>query len=115
MNQSKIRLSNADKTVDLPGAQVIGISTTAMSERSHGRATIRFLLKDQNALGVEPFGSVSDWFEDDAMVGLKIDDLELVKGCKVREYHLNISSGDLYIQLFVPFTAQEVRGWFITS
>ena len=115
MNQSKIRLSNADKTVDLPGAQVIGISATAETERRYGRATIRFLLRDKNALGVEPFGSVSDWFEDDAMVDLKIDDLELVKGCKVRECSLNISSGDLYIQLFVPFTAQEVRGWFLTS
>ena len=115
MDQSKIWVSNADKTVDLPGAEVIGISATAETERRDGRATIRFLLKDQNALGVEPFSAVSDWFEDGAMVDLKIDDLELVKGCKVRECSLSISSGDLYIQLFVPFAAQEVRSWFITS
>ena len=115
MDQSKIWVSNADKTVNLPGAQVIRISATAETERSSGMATIRFQLKGPNALGVEPFGSVSDWFEDGAMVDLKIDDLELVKGCKVRECNLNISSRDLYIELFVPFTAQEVRGWFITS
>ena len=115
MNQSKIRLSNADKTVDLPGAEVIGISATAGSERRYGGATIRFLLKDQNALGVEPFGSVSDWFEDGAMVGLKIDDLELVKACKVRECSLNISSPRLHIVLFAPFAAQEIWGWPIIS
>ena len=115
MNQFKIRLSNADKTVDLPGAQVIGISATAVSEHSHGRATVRFLLKDQNALGVEPFGSVGDWLAEDTMVDLKINDLKLVAGCKIRECNLSISSGDLYIALFVPFTHQEVRGWFITS
>ena len=115
MNQSKIRISNADNTVDLPGARVIGITATGMSERSHGRATVRFQLKDENALGVGPFGSVSDWLQEDAMVGLKVDDLELVEDCKVRECNLDISSRTLSIQLFVPFTAQEVRGWFMIS
>ena len=115
MDQSKIGVSNADKTVDLPGAEVIRISATAETERRNGRATIRFRLKDQNALGVEPFGSVSDWFEDGAMVGLKIDDLALVEGCKIRECNLNVSSRRLHIELFVPFAAQEVRGWFMTS
>ena len=63
----------------------------------------------------ELFGSVSDWLQEDAMVGLKVDDLELVEDCKVRECNLDISSRTLYIQLFVPFTAQEVRGWFMIS
>ena len=63
----------------------------------------------------EPFGSVSDWLQEDAMVGLKVDDLELVEDCKVRECNLDISSRTLYIQLFVPFTAQKVRGWFMIS
>ena len=42
MNQSKIRLSNADKTVDLPGAEVIGISATAddRAPRREGNNTI---------------------------------------------------------------------------
>ena len=115
MNQSKIQISNADRTVDLPGAEVIGISATAVSEQSRGKATIRFLLGDQNALGVEPFSSVSDWRGKGAIVGLKIDDLKLVEGCGVRECSFNVSSGRLYIQLFVPFAAQEVRGWFLTS
>ena len=115
MSESKIWLSNADKTVELPGAREVGITATYGPERSHGRARIRFELKDENALGVEPFGSVSDWLHEEAMVGLKIDDQELIEGCKVRECNLRISNRDLYIELFVPFTAQEVRGWFTNS
>ena len=115
MNQSKIWLSNADETVDLPGAQVIGINATGMSERSRGEAIIRFELKDDNVMGSEPFDSVSAWLAEDSTVCLKVDSLELVEGCKVRECNLNISSRTLYIGLFVPFPAQQVRHWFMNS
>ena len=115
MNQSKIWLSNADNVVDLPEAQVIGISATTLGDRSHGDATIGFLIRDKNAMGAEPFDSVSAWLAEGAMVCLQVDDLKLVEGCKVRECRLDISDRTLYIGLFVPFPAQQVRHWFPNS
>ena len=107
-----IRLSNSDNSVDLPGAQIIGISSTAQSERHSGEAMIRFQLKGDDAMGAQPFDSIIAWQEENANFALETDELAAIEGCLVRECSLDISNRALYIQLFVPVSAQQLRHWF---
>lgn len=73
-----IRLSNSDNSVDLPGAQIIGISSTAQSERQAGEATIRFQLKGDDAMGAQPFDSIVSWQEESAKIALETDELDTI-------------------------------------
>ena len=107
-----IWLSNSDNAVDLPGAEIISISSTAQSERQAGEATIRFRLNGDNAMGAQPFDSIIVWQEENAKLALETDELDTIEGCLVRECSLDISTRTLYIQLFVPVPAQQLRHWF---
>ena len=113
MEERKFELSDGKKSVDLVGAQVIGIAPTAPTERSNGEARIRFRLRGENAMGEEPYGSVVAWQYEEAKFALVAPGLESIEGCSVRGCHLDIENRDLYIELFVPFPAQQVRHWFV--
>ena len=113
MDEKPIRLSNLDNSVDLVGAQIIGITSTGSTERCKGEATIRFLLKGDSAMKEEPFNSVVAWQYEEAMVTLEAPELESIEGCSVRECNLDVENQALHIQLYVPSPAQQVRHWFI--
>ena len=113
VDEKPIRLSNLDNSVDLVGAQIISITSTGSAERGKGEATIRFLLKGDSAMKEEPFNSVVAWQYEEAMVTLEAPELESIEGCSVRECNLDVENQALYIQLYVPFPAQQVRHWFI--
>lgn len=112
MDETPFQLSNSDSVVDLHGAQIIGITSTALTERQKGQATIRFVLKGENAMKEEPFNSVVAWQYEEAKVTLKAPELEPIEGCSLRECNLDIENQSLYIQLYLPISAQQVRHWF---
>ena len=101
-------------TVDLPGAQVIGISAVSRTGRGRVQSTIRFQLRDHDAMAIEPFNAVSAWYQEEAAVTLKIDDLEPITACKVRECALDLHNKVLYIHLYLPVSAQQVQHWLTT-
>ena len=113
MDGLKIGLSNPDNSVDLPGAQIIGIASTAPTERHHGQATIRFQMKGDDAMKEQPFDSIVAWQDEEAKVTLETSELAAIEGCSIRECTLDIANQALYVQLFVPFPAQQVRHWFV--
>ena len=125
MERHRFWLSNKDNSVDLPGAQVIGISPTALSERQHGESVIRFRLAGDAAMGAEPYDSVVAWYQEDTKFSLELEEVDAKMGssflelgdagkgeCSVRECDLNIESRTLYISIYVPSPAQQVRHWF---
>ena len=63
-------------------------------------------------MGREPFDTLSSWHSDHSSVTLEVSDLEKVEGCLLRECSLNLSARRLYVQIYTPFSAQEVRHWF---
>ena len=113
MAEKIYELSDGKNSVDLVGAGIIGIAVAGQTERHKGEATIRFRLRDENALGEEPYGSVVAWQYEDAKFALVAPGLEPIEGCSVRECNLNIENRDLYIQIYVPRPAQQVRHWFV--
>ena len=47
-----------------------------------------------------------DWLADEF-----IGDVQ-VEGCYLRKCNMNLAARELYVQIYTPFPAQEVRGWF---
>ena len=62
-------------------------------------------------MGYEPYRSLVGWLEDATPFTLYIDDVP-IKGCYLRECNLNLADRELYVQIYTPFPAQEVRQWF---
>ena len=99
--------------VPLAGAGLpIGITVAAKTERGKGRSCVRFLLEGDNAMGAEPFNTLILWHEEAETITLLVDDMTPVKDCLLRECNLDMSQRRLYITLYTPYSAQEVRGWF---
>ena len=110
-----IKISDGnDNEVTLEGAGLpIGITGTADTEREKGKSTIRFLLEGSYALGKEPFDTLSGWqWEDNTELSLHIGKSEPIGKCSLRECTLDLSKTRLYVQVYTPFRAQEVRHWF---
>ena len=109
-----IKLSNREKDVTLEGAGLpIGITTTAMTERGKGASTVRFHLQGSYALGKEPFDTLSAWkWEDNRELTLHIGNGAPIDKCSLRECTLNLHTESLYVQVYTPHQAQQVRHWF---
>ena len=112
MSDYTIQMSDGEKSVALPGAKVIGVSASAQTERSRGYSTIRFLLEGDEAMGNEPFATLSSWDFDETPVILEVANLPKVEGCSFRECSLDMWARRLYVQIYTPFRAQEVQHWF---
>ena len=73
---------------------------------------MRFLLEGTDAMGAKPFDILVPWYEDETSLSLLVDDNTPVKGCSLRECSMDLSQKRLYVTLYTPFPAQEVRHWF---
>ena len=113
MNDPEVVISDGSVDVPLPRAGLpINLTSTPGSEKRYGESRIRFELRDEDAMGAEPFDSLNRWRDDGTPVFLKIDDLAEVGNCLLRECNLDMRNRRLYITLYTPHGVQDVRGWF---
>ena len=111
MGDSNIRLSDGDRSLTLPGARVINVSTSAKTEKQRGASTIRFLLEGDVVMGADPFDTLSLWEDEDKSFALEVADWK-VQECFIRECSLDPSTQRLYVTIYTSYPAQEVRHWF---
>ena len=112
MSDHVVKLSDEEgQSVDLLRAQLIGISASAKTERDRGESTVRFLVQGDDAMGENPFKTLSPWHYDGVPLTLGMDDLAAVGDCRLRECTLNPSTRSLYVQVYTRFPAQQVRHW----
>ena len=112
MAKESIGLSDGEKTVTLPDAQIINISSSYISEKQKGESTIRFLLGGESVLTADPFDTVSRWYDESKSITLEVGDLQKVEGCAVRTCSLDLRDKSLYVEIYTPFPVQQVRHWF---
>ena len=74
MAKESIGLSDGEKTVTLPDAQIINISSSYISEKQKGESTIRFLLGGESVLTADPFDTVSRWYDESKSITLEVGD-----------------------------------------
>ena len=108
-----IRISVGQCEVLLPGVRLpISVSASAPTENKKGESTVRFLMEGDDAMGSEPFRTLTEWHADATPVSLLIDDLLPVSACLLRECSLSLASRRLSIQVYTPVSAQQLRHWF---
>lgn len=112
-----IKVSDGMRDVTLHGAGLpIGITTTATTERDMGRSSVRFVLYGTDAIGEDPYKTLSEWqWEDNRNLALHIGNHDPIDKCSLRECSLDLQQSRLYVEVYTPFPAQEVRHWFDDS
>ena len=69
------------------------------------------MLVGKDAMGHEPYASLSKWDLEETHLTLLLGDNDPVEGCSLRECMLDMSKQRLYITVYTKFPAQEVRHW----
>ena len=116
MADSTIHISNGERSVLLPGVSLPSdISVSGETERQKGRSTVRFVLIEDNMMRAEPYDTLALWFEEDAEVTLLVEGINKVGGCRLRECSLDLERRRMYVEIYTPYSAQEVRHWFMSD
>ena len=108
----KLFLSNNDASINLEVGKPIGITPTATNERAKGKSVIRFQLQGDIVKRTNPFDQLSDWYSSESKLTLKGEDIGTIEECLLRECNLDLSQSRLYVSIYTPFPAQQVRHWF---
>ena len=60
----------------------------------------------------EPFDTLTEWKDEQTIFSLFLNDGPPVERCSLRECSLDLSQQRLYITIYTPYPAQQVRHWF---
>ena len=113
LNQEQgIWLDDGRSGILLPVEKPMSVTVTASTERDKGLSVVGFLLEGEEVLEVEPFDSLARWHFESSELTFRSESSGEIEGCSIRECRLDLRHLNLYVGIYTPFPAQQVRHWF---